>query len=163
MDEELLKGQFSGWRRLFLRFSGPLCVVTTGAPTPNKTLAGAELQVLHDESAKIERFYIGAAVDDSDRPGFGFTWREGDSTVERFMNELRCVPISHTPSTLVQFIFAHIENTYFSRAWWEELPQGQRAHVRDLAKMGNPYYEKWSYIDELRVPWRDLEWTDRWA
>jgi hypothetical protein len=55
---------------------------------------------------------------------------------------------------LVQFIFAYIENTYFSGAWWESLSEINREHIAKLATMSNPYYTNFKYSPSLTfVPW----------
>ena len=60
------------------------------------------------------------------------------------------------PSILVQFMFAHVENTYFSHRWWMSLAEAERNHLRDLALIHNPYYEHFEYVDAQLVPWSVL-------
>ena len=161
MDNELLNGNFSGWRHLFIRFDGAPCVVSTGAPTPNRTLSGKTLQVLHDPSATIQRMYVGV-VRDGRVGGVVFAWRAEDRAPEEFVGELRALPTEALPGMVVQFMFAYIGNTYFSATWWNSLSTGQKAHIRQLATMGNPYCTTWSYIPNLGVPWEAVDLTEHW-
>lgn len=55
---------------------------------------------------------------------------------------------------LVQFMFAYIDNTYFSAAWWESLSEVNRIHLTALAEMSNAYYTDFSYEPAIFVPWQ---------
>jgi hypothetical protein len=62
MDEQLLKGSYSGWRRTVVYFKGPLSVASTGAVSPNRDLDGNELQVLHNPDALAEELLFGVVA-----------------------------------------------------------------------------------------------------
>ena len=158
MDAELMSRQFSAYSRLLIQFDGDLSVAATGAPTPNRSLSGEQLLELHDPDAEIHRLYV--AIVPSETGGSAvFVWRRGESAPERFIHELRARPMQALPSIIVQFLFAHVENTFFSSKWWNTLSAQEQAHVRDLALMGNPYYTRWEY-SELTVPWRVTSVSD---
>ena len=161
MDSELLNGNFSGWRHLFIRFDGTPCVVSTGVVTPYRTLSGKSLQLLHDPSATIQRLYVGV-VRDGLVGGVVFAWRPEDRVPEEFVGELRALPNESLPGMVVQFMFAYIENTYFSATWWNSLSSDQKNHIWQLAKMGNPYYDPWEYTPNLAVPWGAIDIAEHW-
>lgn len=161
MDHELLDSDFRGWRRLFICFRGEQSVVSTGCPTPNRTLSGRILQTLHDRAASIQRLYVGA-VRDGDVGGIVLTWRTEDAAPESLVADLRALDIERVPGVVVQFIFAHIENTYFSPAWWKLLSDEQRDHIWSLASLGNPYYVPWDYMEDVPVPWTSVKVSNEW-
>ena len=75
--------------------------------------------------------------------------------------DLRNLPPRDLPDVIAQFVFAYIENAYFSADWWATLNGDEKAHVRDLATMGNPYYTNWTYR-ELSVPWIVTNVSSEW-
>jgi hypothetical protein len=170
MDAELLAGDFEGWHRLFVRFEGPISVVSTGAPSPDNSLPRWRPQTFCYEDSKnppdhdgaiIERIYV--AVVNS--PGGGavvLTWRRGLPQLERFIAEIRKLRRDVLPSVLVQMMFAYIENTYFSADWWGSLGENHRRHIRWLARIepycGTPF----EYMENLPVPWRNLRLSEKW-
>lgn len=153
MDSELLQGDFSNWNHLFVVFEGPLCVASTGVPTPNRDLSGATLQTLHDPESALQPLYVGV-VPCQNGGIVVLTWRPDDSAAARIARDLEERNRRDLPGAVVQFIFAHVENTYFSAVWWESLSRSVQIHVARLARMGNPYYERWTYLHEPIVPWR---------
>jgi len=161
MDHELLNRNFTDWERLFVRFKGPMSIVSTGGPTLNRSPSGRELQVLHDLTRKIEPMYLGVVHED----GGGavvFTWRPQDKAPAEFISELRSISMDRLPGIIVQLMLAHVENSYFSSLWWNSLSTDQKAHVRQLAQMGNPFYTPWTYMDDLPVPWTITAVTESW-
>jgi hypothetical protein len=165
MDFELLNREFADWKQLFVRFKGPTCIVSTGTPTLNRTPSGRELQVLHDLTRKTEPLYLGV-VQGGGGGGGGtvvFVWRAKDKAPSEFVSELRTISPDRIPRVIVQLMLAHVENSYFSSLWWNSLSASQKAHVKYLAELGNPFYEAWSYIDDLPVPWDIVAIEDSWS
>lgn len=153
MDAELLEHRFTNWTRFFVYFRSPLSVVSTGVPTPNRDLSGRKLQVLHNPKDRIQPLYLSIVPVD----GGGVVtlmWRPGDLAPARFVADLEELSHDQLASTIVQFVFAYVENTYFSSAWWSSLSGKMQSHISNLARMGNPYYEDWEYLHESIVPWR---------
>ena len=54
---------------------------------------------------------------------------------------------------LPQFVFAYIENCYFSESWWTSLSSEQQKLVTQHAGNLNPYYSVPSYEESMLVPW----------
>lgn len=153
MDQHLLSGDFTDWRRFIIRFKGDICVASTGAPTPTYDLVGKELQVLHDPNIAIQHLFYGV-VPIQDGGAVVFSWLSVDRACSRFISSLEKLPKKLLPSILIQFMFAHVENTFFSEAWWSSLNDVQRTHVKQLAMMANPYYEEIECLSDALVPWR---------
>jgi hypothetical protein len=88
MDDDLLQGQYSNWKHLLIAFEGPMCVVSTGMPTPNYNFAGDELQVLHDFNSRLQPLYFGPVK--TERGGvWVFSWRPEDDAPRRFMEDFQ--------------------------------------------------------------------------
>jgi len=61
------------------------------------------------------------------------------------------------PGLLVQFMFVHLENTYFSPRWWNDLLADNRRPLTALAMNMNPYYEPFTYEERRLVPWEVVD------
>jgi hypothetical protein len=148
MDEQLLGRNFFGWKSAVIYFRGNLCVASTGAISPNRDMNGNALQTLHDPDAEIQELLFGI-VATADGGAIVFSWRAGDTAPNRFVQSLLAKEWQRLPSLVVQFIFAYVENTYFSSDWWESLSKVNQEHIESLAAMGNAYYSDFSYSSSL--------------
>ena len=157
MDKQLLTADYSEWSRLIVRFEGDLCVASTGAVSPNRDLDGHQLQVLHETDATQQQTLLCGVVATENGGAVVFTWLRSQPLPRRFLDSFLRQGQTHLPSLLVQFMFAHVENTYFSENWWRSLPDGDRQHVRSLALTRNAYYTPFSYSTSRIVPWRVLD------
>jgi len=82
------------------------------------------------------------------------TWPESHTAPRLFVESMLSRGIERLPSLLVQFIFAYVENTYFSGHWWDLLPDGDRQHLASLAEISNAYYTDFLYISAPFVRWQ---------
>ncbi|MGH9629267.1 MAG: hypothetical protein ACRD7E_13185, partial [Bryobacteraceae bacterium] len=153
MDRELLACDFNRYSWLSIRFEGPLSVVSTGAVTPNLDLTGESLQTLHDVNAPVEPLFFGMSASDSEGTAV-FGWRSEHAAPQRFVKSLLDRDHDRLPDSIVQFMFAYIENTYFSSDWWESLNARQREAVAADAVNPNPYYVPPPFDGDALVPWR---------
>jgi hypothetical protein len=155
-DEQLLTMQYSGWKNAVIHCSGDLCVASTGVVSPNRDMAGNALQVLHDQDSDIQQLPFGIEAT-ADGGAAVFTWRTSDAAPNQFVQSLLANDKRKLPHLLVQFIFAFIENTYFSEDWWNSLSPVNRDHLATLAGMGNPSYSDLRWSPSLKfVPWKVL-------
>lgn len=153
MDAELLEGRHSDWERLFISFEGPMCIVSTGVPTPNRSFSGEELQRLHDLNSRLQPLYFGP-VPTAQGGVWVFLWRPNDDAPRKLMEDFQRIHRDHLPGRLAQFMFAYVENTFFAEDWWTSLDGIVQEHLGQLARMGNPYYNDWQYRPDAVVPWR---------
>jgi hypothetical protein len=152
MDNHLLAHEYSGWSRAIIRFTGPLCIASTGALSPNRTIDGAPLQALHALETPIEELPFGVVA----APKGGavvFLWRPHEQKPRQFVESLLKNETRMLAGLLVQFMFAYVENTYFSVQWWESLSEFARQHLNALAAISNPYYTPFQYLPLKLVPW----------
>jgi len=152
MDEHLIGGRYSGWSRAIVNFRGDLCIASTGAVSPNRDFKNQQLQVLHDVEEKVQELPFGIVAT---REGGAavFFWRSGDAAPEAFVESLLRRDASRLPGLIVQFMFAYVENTYFSGDWWWSLPEMHRTHLESLAAISVPYYVDFAYSYAKYVPW----------
>lgn len=153
MDAQLLSQNYGGWSRAVVNFDGELCISSTGAITPNRNLDGKSLQVLHQDELPLEYLLCGVVA----TPMGGamvLTWPTGQKAPEAFVASLLRHDESLLPGILVQFLFAFIENTFFSERWWKSLSDQEQRHLTARAHLGNPYYDNLEFISNRFVPWK---------
>ncbi len=139
MDAELLAKDFRRYAMQEFIFEGPMLVASTGAIAPNRSIAGKTLQVLHDTSARTQ--WLSFGVDVSGRGvSVTFLWRRNEPAPAGYMKELKELKDDELPQFLIQFFFAHCENTYFLDTWWNALSSDDRLHLERLMSNWNPYY-----------------------
>ena len=80
-------------------------------------------------------------------------WPKNQSAPRRFVSSLLTKGQHALPGLLVQFMFAYIENTFFSTEWWESLAPGERQQLAMLARTPNPHYTPFAYSGAHFVPW----------
>lgn len=153
MDEALRSANFDQWVHTIFYFSGDVSIVTAGAPTPNFDFQGNNIQTLHDIASNIQPMPIGMSVADT---GFAvvFSGRRTDPAPVAFANQLRSFPPNEVPHIIAQFMLAYLENTFFSRSWWDSRRMYVRSQVRQIAREPNPYYFPPKYVVRHVVPWR---------
>ncbi|MGO9646842.1 MAG: hypothetical protein ACLPOO_02190 [Terriglobales bacterium] len=153
MDQQLLEKGYSGWHRVVINFKGPLCAASTGAVSPNRDFDGTELQVLHNANALIQELLFGI-VARRDGGAAVFLCRAGDGAPQAFIESLLKRDGEMLASLIVQFAFAYIENTFFSKDWWGSLSEVDRKHLSSLAWVSNAYYEDFTYSRSRNIiPW----------
>jgi hypothetical protein len=153
MDGELLGREYGAWSRVVINFSGDLCIASTSATTPNSSLDGQSLQVLHDLKTLLQMLPLGI-VSTPDGGAFVSTWRREESAPREFVRSLLRRAYEAIPGLIVQLRFAHIENTYFSQRWWDSLSAAEKDHIRALADVASPYYERFPLLPIKLVPWQ---------
>jgi SEC-C motif len=157
MDQQLLARDYSGWHRAVITFKGPLSVASTGAVSPNRDLDGKPLQVLHDPDALVEELLFGIVATHGGGAAV-FLCRENEKIPQAFVQCILSQERDWLASLIAQFAFAYIENTFFSKAWWDSLSNPNREHLASLAWVANAYYEPFTYSTSRRiVPWDVVE------
>jgi hypothetical protein len=152
-DKDLLDRSYNSLRYVVLLFEGQLCLATSGTPTPNRDLDGTSLQVLHAPAEPVQHLYLSVASYRTSGVVVVFGWRPEHSAPARLLTSLMSRDRTLLGSYVAQYVFAHLENVYFSDSWWSSLSDTQQDHIRNLAANANPYYEQPKYIDEMIVPW----------
>lgn len=152
-DKTLLSNGFSSSHALIIQFEGDLSVVSSGAVTPTEDFDGNVLQVLHDLEALTE-YVAYSVVVTRDGGAIVFSWPDEAVIISHFIDSLLKFPRDRLPDILVQFMFAYVENTYFSSEWWNSISEDKKRHIALLAANLNPYYGTIDYSLSGLVPWR---------
>lgn len=139
MDKEYMRSHYASYRTYMVKITGPLAIASTGAITPNRTLGGVGLQVLHDVNAKTEWLSFGVDVD-AGGVSIAFLWEANAVAPFRYIEEMDALSDDALACFLPQFFFAHCENTYFAESWWNDLGENDRAFIESLMGNSNPYY-----------------------
>jgi hypothetical protein len=125
MDPDLLAKDYSRHTIQEFILGRPMAVARTGAITPNRSINGKTLQVLHDISARTQCLSFGVGVS-----GRGvsviFFWRRDEPAPAGYMKEVMELKDDELPQYLIQFFFAHCENTYFQDTWWKAISADER-------------------------------------
>jgi hypothetical protein len=153
MDAQLLAGTYEGCSSAVVKFDGDLCIGCTGSMTPDHDLEGKRLQTLHDDSTPLESLLFGMAVTDAGGAAV-FTWSDKEAAPRAFVDSMLKNSADQLPSILVQFMFTYIENTFFSGRWWDSLSNLHQGHLAALARISNPYYGSFQFLQSKLVPWK---------
>lgn len=154
MELALGAGDLSSWRSTILWFSGPLGVVASGVVSPNRDLGGLELQNWLGRGSEQESMCLNV-VSVEDGGAAVLTWPTRARAPERFVERLLREGEAML-SLFVQFLFRHVHNIYFSRAWWDSLRPAQKVFIRDLASLTSTeaYFAPLDFRSRTRVvPW----------
>lgn len=139
MDQSFVSKNYEGYAICEFVLEAPMIVAATGAVTPNRTIAGKSLQTLHDPTAELQ--WLSFGVDISERGvSVVFIWIRDEPATSEYMQEVMALSDQELPIFLVQFFFAHCENTYFSEVWWNALSVENRDYMTELMRNSNPYY-----------------------
>jgi hypothetical protein len=153
MDRQLLICHHSGWSRLIVTFRGEICVASTGGVSPNRDLGGRELQNLQDRDPNRQQTLLLGIVATAEGGAVVLTWPTVQAAPRQFVESLLRVGTDKLGSVLVQYIFAYVENTYFSKRWWASLSPEECRHLASLARLRNACYANFSYSSNRIVPW----------
>lgn len=153
IDKSLLEKEYDIVRSVVFEFEGPLCIAASGAFTPNIDFHGRNLQTLHDEKTKAEGITISSDVIEGGSV-LVFCWLSQQEIPEMFMRSLIEKERDKLGATLPQLLFFHIENTYFSKEWWNRLHKNVKSLIAAQAVMSNPYYSRKTMVDSHVTPWK---------
>jgi len=152
MDQELLTGDYNDFASCVAYLSGPLTVTSSGVLTPTHDLRGGHIQDLSDTDVDLQQLMFSVARTESG-PAAVFSWRRNHAAIGRFVESLLDYGVSTTPSVIVQMIFAYLENTFFSRLWWNELADSDKNIIAKHAMNLYPYDETVTYYRSTLIPW----------
>jgi len=153
MDKYLSERDYSAWSRAVVRFRGDLCIASMGAVSINRDIDGNQLQDLQELNVDMQELPFGIVATDEGGAAV-FTWLTRDPVPSEFVKNLLSKGHRRLPGLLAQFMFAYIENTYFSGDWWMSLSQADREQIQDLAAIADAYYTEFKYSHSLTfVPW----------
>ena len=152
-DDVLLNQNFSDWKYCIVYFDGALSIASTGAPTPTYDINHRPVQILTDMHKRIEPLCYGMLVQHPLGGVVVFGWPGNTTAGPNFLDSLLQSDQRRVPGRLVQFMFAHVENTFFSTAWWEGISEGEKAIVERHVNNTNPFASPVRYASGAFVDW----------
>lgn len=152
-DRMLLSSSFGEWSYIFFSFSGAQCFASTASTTPTLCLNGTKLQNIGDPEVRLEHLYI-SVVHGGSGPMVVLGWNSKNSSPIKWVTSLLQKGSDNIPPHILQYVFAHIENVYFSAQWWESLLPEEKETIRTLAIASNSYFFPPAYSGSPTVPWR---------
>ena len=109
--------------------------------------------MLHDHNAIMQELLFGIVATENGGAAV-FLSRTDETVPKAFVEELLSEEPERICSLIAQFAFVYIENTFFSKIWWDSLSVLDRQHMASLAWVSNAYYESFKYSGSRRiVPW----------
>ncbi len=158
-DYSLLNKDYSPFKALEILISGSMSIAATGAINPNRSLDGKTLQALHNDDSDLQWLAFGVDISDC---GISiiFFWSAQDEAPNKYIESVLNLSDNELSNYIAQFFFAHCENTYFSKAWWNSLDSIEQSFIKNLAINTNPYYKLPSYDFQLQLnPWKIISVT----
>lgn len=153
-DEALLKKSFEGFNYLVVSFSGSLSVASTGMMNPLHSLRDGIVQDYYSDF--LENLFVGV-TSNGGRHFIVFHWSRTYEKTTKYIEEMLLIRNSHLPTFLIQFMFLFIENTYFSKKWWEKLPSEYKKYLTALAYTPNPHRSPFRYENIDLVNWSNIK------
>jgi len=103
MDGALRARDYSAFEAYEVTLEGPVGIAATGAITPNRTLKGTALQILHDTKARLEWLAFGIDIGPCG-VSLTFFWQRRDAAAGNYIEEIHGLKDQHLPEFLVQFL-----------------------------------------------------------
>lgn len=150
-DKALTLNLYNSIQRVIIYFKGTLSFASTGVVCTEFDFNGRQLQNL--STAKVPAHSLSFGIAAMEEGGaFVATWPKEFAKCDEFINSLLTERTEDIPSILIEFVFAYVENTYFSECWWNSLPSAQSASLKELAGVPVPYgsplqYSRMRYLD----------------
>jgi len=134
-------------------FEGDLSVTSSGALHVEFDFRGTKLVDMWDLNVNGEM--LSHSIMSTDRGGaIVFTWLSEQELPALVVNSFDTVPDEHKGDVFVQYCFLNCENTYFSRAWWDQL--GDERHAQRTGYAKALFYEGGAFVPNLNslVDWK---------
>ena len=154
-DAAWRKRDFSELAHCVIAFEGDIALASSGLVHTDFDINGKRLQNLGRTDILMQAIAFGVVA----TPHGGavvFSWVRADSAVDQFVCTIEAEPIQNVPSILVEFVFAYVENTFFSKIWWAGLSRWQRDRVQELAGRSIQYGAPVGFSRRQFVGWNNL-------
>jgi hypothetical protein len=134
------------------KFEGDISVASTGLVHTDFDVNGVRLQNLGDPNTFGQGLAFGVVATDTGG-AVVFSWPSEYDACHSFMDTLLQRGVDELPSLVVQFMFAYVENTYFSHEWWHALPESAQKHIMRLARNTIQYGDPVDFSGDNFVGW----------
>lgn len=159
-DKALKSADYSDLNSATIFFDGDISVASTGAVMPDFDLNGNRIQFIEDLSKDIDGLTFGVLAT-STGGAFTFSWPAKNRICNQFVKEVITLPHPELASFLVEFMFAYVENTYFSESWWNSLSETKKRKISSLASTPVMYGMHPKYSKQTYTNWQITSITKR--
>jgi len=142
-DEAVTQQQYDRFLSQCYFFGGDLDVTSSGALHTEFDFAGTKLVDMWD--LKVDAQMLTHSVMSTERGGaIVFTWPADERLPAAVVRSFDAVPNADKGDVFLQYCFLNCENTYFSRAWWEQLGTEHQKRLKCYARA--LHYEGGAFI-----------------
>lgn len=113
-------------------FKGDLCITSSGALHTEFDFRGKQLMDMWDLNVDAEMLSHSIMATD-DGGAIVFTWPADEKSPASVVSTFDEVADEDKGDIFVQYCFLNSENTYFSKAWWEQLGQSRQEQLKRFA------------------------------
>ncbi|MET0013055.1 MAG: SEC-C domain-containing protein [Sedimenticola sp.] len=150
--EYFASSNYDGIKSASFYFTGDLSVVVSGCFAPDFSIDGQRLQSLSPGVKFVENIAVNTLLTED---GFVivFTWPSSFIACKKFIDSLLEVDMSHIASRLLEIIFSYIENSYFSRSWFDSLTDVQANRLKAMALNSVQYGDAVRFSGDTYTDW----------
>ena len=152
-DVPVQTNDFSNLNSAVISFDGDVSVASTGVVGPDFDTQGNQLQDIGDMTKDVEGLMFGV-VSTATGGAVVFSWPSDFKSCNRFIESLVGESPEEIPTLLIEFMFGYVENTYFSKAWWDSLDKSKQDRITTLANTSIPYGTFLNYSRLKFVNWK---------
>ncbi|HBP89844.1 MAG TPA: hypothetical protein DD706_19360 [Nitrospiraceae bacterium] len=155
-DKAIMENSYNSIHQVVIDFKGTMAFTSTGVIHVEFDVNGKLLQDLLSAPVPAQTFSI--SIVSTEQGGvFIATWPRRFSKCKDFFRALFAIDKQNIPSILLEFIFAYVENTFFSETWWNSLTHFQRDHLNELAGLLVPYGKLQAWTGNRYLDWEITE------
>lgn len=150
--EHFKTSDYEDFKSASFYFTGNISVVVSGCFAPDFSVDGKRLQSLRPGVKFVENIALNTLVTED---GFAvvFTWPSRFEACNRFIASLLEVDGSLISGRLVEIIFSYIENSYFSKSWFDSLTEEQANRLAEMALNPVQYGDAVHFSDDVYTDW----------
>jgi len=126
------ENNYEKFSSLIIHFMGNLSIAISGAFSPAYSITGKKIQDITPNTETIEKISISTLVTNS---GFAlvFSYPSKFTSCNEFIDSIYQTEKGNLPSKIVEFMFSYIENTYFSKEWFDQLDDNLKNNIIRMA------------------------------
>jgi hypothetical protein len=147
------KKSYDEFKSASFYFTGDLSVVVGGTFAPDFTINEERIQSLEPGVKFVENLSINT-LNTGKGYAIVFSWPKKYEKCTKFIESLIAVENELLPSRLIEIIFSYIENSYFSKAWIDNLGNEKRGIIEAMARNPIQYGKPIKFTDNTYTNWK---------
>jgi hypothetical protein len=139
-DRALKNGNLQDFHFCEIELNGDLSIVAAGPITPEFLPDGKKIQSVDNLVDDLENALIGFTTRGNSF-SLIFSWPKFFSKVTEYIESLIKIRSIDLPDFILETLFTHIENIYFSESWWNALQPSQKEKIMIMIRTYHPHTE----------------------